>query len=98
YLTCSAFDPETHEFLREYWHVMTEETLAWLEESGIVPANLDALKGSILPGGLMPAPGTPFADVRAYCLAAGDWMARVAAFDLPQLPHELHELGEEDAQ
>lgn len=93
YFTCSALEPETQQFLRDYWSGMVAATLEHLQAEGIGPANLAAFAASAEPDALLPGPEVTFAEVRAYCATEGDWVARLAAFDLPQLPQALEDLA-----
>jgi hypothetical protein len=90
-LTCSSLIPDDGGRLQGFWQDDVMETLSVIAEAGAQPDNLAAFTASALPGGLLPAPDTPWGEVMAFCQSDPDWYLRFQRFDIVVLPRAVEE-------
>jgi hypothetical protein len=89
FLTCTALEQGSNDLIRKNWQETVAKTLSFLADDGVTPPNLAAFTASALPGGLMPAPDTPFSEVIAFCNANPDWIRKLQRLDVIRLPDAL---------
>ncbi len=94
-LTCTSLERESHAVLTENWQTSVAETLQFLATRGVAPANLAAFTASALPGALLPAPDTPFSEVKAFCDSHPDWLRDLRAFRGTFLPGDVKKVFDE---
>lgn len=87
--TCLSLLPRDLDGSVQIWNRMAAEAAAVLAEQPGTEALIATLNTSALPGALLPAPETPFIEVRTLCLADPDWHRRMMLFDFLQLPAAL---------
>jgi hypothetical protein len=89
FLTCSALDPGTHQAIAQAWQTDIAAAARLLADRKTGAEAIAAFTAAANPTALLPAPETPFADVRALCDQHADWAARYAAGDVIRLADSL---------
>ena len=87
--TCSAFDRGLHARIVGQWAEQAEQAARILASNDAPPEAIAAFAAAAASGALMPAPGTPFEDVRQFCDTHPDWQDRWANADIILLPDDL---------
>lgn len=90
--TCLSLLPRDLDGSVQIWTRMAADAAAVLAEQPGTEALVAQLHTSALDGALLPAPETPFIEVRTLCLADPDWHRRMMLFDFLQLPAALDDL------
>jgi hypothetical protein len=75
FLTCSALDPELHAQITSNWQTDIAAAATILAAKAVPQDAITAFTTAAQPDALLPAPDTPFEDVRQICSAKPDWMA-----------------------
>jgi hypothetical protein len=88
-LTCSALQPATHQNALTLWQQDVAAAITVLTENGVPPAAITAFQDAASAANLMPAEDTPFAAVKAYCLAQNDWPTRLDRREVTELGRAL---------
>lgn len=89
FLTCSVLDPETHQAILQAWNTDRAAAIGLLADHKIGANAIYAFRDASIPENLIPAPDTPFEDVRQLCDATPDWVQRYAARDRTILAQRL---------
>ena len=89
FLTCSALDPLTHRQILANWQKDTAAAIAILQIHNVPPEAIAAFRSAADPAALMPAPDTPWVDVKRLCDTQPDWQQTYYAFDLTILDLKL---------
>ena len=87
--TCSAFDALSHASIIDLWAADVAFATQTLAEHNVAPEAIAAFTTAASTQALMPAPGTPFEDVRQFCDAHPDWQTRWASFEVIILANDL---------
>lgn len=90
--TCLSLLPRDLDGSAQIWTRMAAEAAQVLASEPGTEALVATLEASALEGALLPAPETPFAEVRALCVDDPDWHRRMMLFDFLQLPAALDHL------
>lgn len=91
-LTCSATDPRAYEAYRGMWDEEVSDGVEEIRNLGLDAVAADLETRSDLSGFMTDA---PFAEVVAFCHAAGDWRRRIAMFQMVYFESALEDLVEE---
>jgi hypothetical protein len=89
FLTCSTFDPATHQQITDNWQRDVTSAAAILTARQVPPEAIAAFTTAADPRALLPAPDTPFADVRQLCDSNPDWQQHYFRLDLIVLELKL---------
>lgn len=89
FLTCSTLDPQTHQQILTNWQRDVEAATTLLAANNVPPDAIAAFTTAAKPENLLPAPDTPFEDVRQLCDSQPDWMTRYARLNLTLLELKL---------
>ncbi|WP_137111304.1 hypothetical protein [Rhodobacter sp. SY28-1] len=89
FLTCSALDPATHAQIAENWQRDVTAAAAILTANQVPPEAVTAFTTAAQPENLMPAPDTPWAQVKTLCETQPDWQQRYYQFNLTILELKL---------
>lgn len=89
FLTCSALDPATHRQIIENWQRDVEAATAALRSAKVPPEAITAFTTAAQPENLLPAPDTPFEDIRQLCDGQPDWAIRYARLTFTLLEFTL---------
>jgi hypothetical protein len=89
FLTCSTFDPATHQQIADNWQRDVTAAADLLKTHDTPPEAIAAFTAAADPRALLPAPDTPFADVRQLCDSNPDWQQRYSRLDLIVLELKL---------
>lgn len=92
FLTCSALDPKTHAQVAENWLRDVTAAAAILAANQVSPEAISAFTTAAAPETLVPAPDTPFEDLRQICEASPDWQDRYVQLNLTILELSLPEV------
>jgi hypothetical protein len=76
FLTCSALDPALHQEIATAWQQDTAAAATALAANEVPPAAIAAFTAAAAPENLLPAPDTPFDNVRQLCAGQPDWLDR----------------------
>jgi hypothetical protein len=91
FLTCSALDPAKHAQITENWQRDVAAAAAILAANQVPPEAIAAFTAAADPARLLPAPDTPFEDLRQICDASPDWPERSVQLNLTLLALKLPE-------
>jgi hypothetical protein len=91
FLTCTMLDPGAHAMALDGWAGTVERTGAFLRDSGLSDATIDAFAARARPEALMPPDDTPVAEVQAFCGAHPEWRRQLDTFGFTMLPEALEE-------
>ena len=91
FLTCSSLDPAAHLLVVDGWLRDVDAAIAILTEQKAPPEAIAAFKAAAAVEALLPAPGTPFEDVKQHCDANPEWQATYARFNFTLLELKLPE-------
>ena len=89
FLTCSALDPATHAQILTNWQRDVTAAAEILKTNTVPPEAITAFTTAANPTALIPAPDTPWADVRQLCDSNPDWQQRYFQFNLIVLELKL---------
>jgi hypothetical protein len=89
FLTCSAFDPATHQQVLTNWQRDVTTAIAILAANDTPPEAIAAFEAAADPQALMPAEDIPFADVRQLCDSNPDWQKSYFELNLTVLELKL---------
>lgn len=89
FLTCSALDPATHAQITTNWERDVAAAAAILSANQVPPDAISAFTAAAEPEALLPAPDTPFEDLRQICDASPDWPQRYFQLNLTILELKL---------
>lgn len=89
FLTCSALEPRTHARIAEAWEWDVTAAAAILAANQVAPEAIAAFTTAAQAETLLPAPDTPFEDVRQLCDSQPDWMTRYFEFNFTVLALKL---------
>jgi hypothetical protein len=89
FLTCSAFDPQTHAQILTNWQRDVTDATAILTANKVPPEAIAAFTTAADPAALMPADDPPFSDVRQLCDSTPDWRTRYDQLNLIVLDLKL---------
>jgi hypothetical protein len=81
FLTCSTLDPATQAVILSNWQRDVAAATAILQANAVPPEAIAAFTDAARPESLLPAPDTPFEDVRQICAAGEDWQERYFKLD-----------------
>lgn len=87
--TCSAFDAVAHRSIVDLWAMDVNLATEILAANAVPPEAIAAFTAAAAPEALMPAPETPFEDVKQLCDSHPDWQGRIARFDVIILANDL---------
>ena len=87
--TCSILDAQSHLSIIDLWAADAEFAAKVMAEKGVAAEAIAAFTTAASLAALLPAPGTPFEDVKQFCDAHPDWQARWAGFDVIILANDL---------
>ena len=89
FLTCSALDPQTYAQILQNWQRDVTAAAALLASANVPPEAITAFTTAARPENLLPAPGTPFEDVKQLCDSQPDWATRYGQLRLTILELKL---------
>ena len=89
FLTCSTLDLAAHQPIVTAWEADVAEAVRILADHKTSSPALLAFANAARTEALLPAPESPFADIRALCGQHPDWAARHAAGDFIRLARDL---------
>jgi len=78
FLPCSSLDGFTHPQIVKNWQRDVDAATATLTANNIPPEVVAAFTTAARPENLLPAPDTPYEDVRQICAAQPDWQTTYA--------------------
>jgi hypothetical protein len=87
--TCSAFDVQTHQSILDLWASDAAFAAEVLAGNNVPPEAIAAFTAAAAPRALLPAPETPFEDVKQFCDTHPAWQTRLAQFDFVILANDL---------
>lgn len=91
FLTCSALAPLTHQQILTNWQRDVTAAAAILKAHNTPPEAITAFTKAADPKTLMPAPATPWAEVRSLCDTHPDWQKTYSELNLILLDLKLPE-------
>jgi hypothetical protein len=94
FLTCSALDPATHAQIVANWQRDVTAAASILAANQVPAEAISAFTAAAAPEALLPAPDTPFEDLRQICDASPDWQERYFQLNLTILALKLPEVFE----
>lgn len=89
FLTCTALDPQTHDFIAGLWAKDVAAAATLLTEHNVPPEAIAAFTAAALPENLLPDPDTPFQDIRKFCATDPDWIRRLNRTEMIRLATDL---------
>lgn len=89
FLTCSVLEPQTHQQILQNWQRDVKAATAALQAANIPAEAVTAFISAAQPDKLMPAPDTPFEDIRQLCDSQPDWATRYAQLNFTLLELKL---------
>ncbi|MCU0826953.1 MAG: hypothetical protein MUE52_06000 [Tabrizicola sp.] len=92
FLTCSALDHQIHQQIMQNWQRDVDAAAAALRAATVPQEAIAAFLSAAKPENLMPAPDTPFEDIRQLCDSQPDWATRYAQLDITLLEFKLAEV------
>jgi hypothetical protein len=89
FLACSVLDPVAHAAIAKAWQADVAAATRLLADHKAGAEAIAAFAAAASTDLLLPAPDTPFADVRTFCDQHPDWASRYAAGDVIRLADSL---------
>jgi hypothetical protein len=89
FLTCSALEPMTNQQIVQNWQRDVTAATAALQAAKVPQEAIAAFTAAARPEDLMPAPDTPFEDIRQLCDSQPDWATRYAQLNFTLLEFKL---------
>ncbi|RYH93527.1 MAG: hypothetical protein EON48_19675 [Acetobacteraceae bacterium] len=89
FLTCSALDGLTHDQILTNWQRDTAAAVTILKAKAVPSDAITAFSSAADPAALMPAPDTPWAEVKGLCDTQPDWQKSYYEFNLTVLELKL---------
>jgi hypothetical protein len=89
FLTCSALEPQTHQQILQNWQRDVTAASAALAAAKVPQDAVTAFTTAAMQENLLPAPDTPFEDIRQLCDSQPDWATRYAQMNYTILEFQL---------
>jgi hypothetical protein len=89
FLTCSSLDGYAHPLTLQGWAREVAAATKTLTENNVPPEAIAAFTKAAQVANLMPAPDTPFSEVKELCEAYPDWQADYARLSFTILEIKL---------
>ncbi|MGL4236110.1 hypothetical protein [Tabrizicola sp.] len=94
FLTCSSLDATSHPLIVKGWLRDTQAAITTLKANNVPPEAIAAFTEAAKVENVLPAPDTPYSDVKALCDANPDWQATLAQLNFTLLELRLPEAFE----
>ena len=89
FLTCSALDGTVHPLVLQNWQREVDAATATLTANQVAPGAIAAFTAAAKPENLLPAPDTPWAEVKEFCDTYPDWQTDYARLNFTLLELKL---------
>jgi hypothetical protein len=94
FLTCSSLDAVSHGYVVQGWDRDVASAIATLTRNNVVPEAIAAFSDAARLETLLPAPDTPYSEVRQLCDAHPDWQTTYGRLDWTILELKLPKVFE----
>ena len=89
FLTCTALDTANHQTALDFWQEDVAKAVTLLTAAKVPPDAIAAFTAAAAPENLLPAEGTPFAEVMDFCAAQDHWFEHWSRRDFTELAASL---------
>ncbi len=89
FLTCSSLDGETHARIVQGWQQDSTAAASVLAANTVPADAIAAFTSAAALESLLPAPGTPYSEIKQFCDAYPDWPTRWSGLDFTVLAQTL---------
>lgn len=89
FLTCTALDPANHQIALDFWQSDAAKAVTLLAAAKVPAEAIAAFTSAAAPDSLMPAEGTPFAEVMHFCASQDHWFDHWSRRDFTELAATL---------
>jgi hypothetical protein len=89
FLTCSSLDSLAYPLIVQGWQADAAAAIATLTAKNVAAEAIAAFTEAAKPENLLPAPDTPYEDVKQFCDAHPDWQTTLAQLGFTVLDRHL---------